>query len=143
MLYCVHRKRYYERYTAMITLTCPRCNGTGHYSYHPSYGTVCFKCNGAGTIEYTEAQYKAMQKRANKAAEIKELRQEEMKAKAAISAQVVDALIARYVDSKEFQRRIAHSPDSKPLQMEVALLLFCREKGIKRYNWIGELAQYL
>lgn len=127
----------------MITLTCPRCNGTGNYSYHPNYGTVCFKCGGAGTIEYTEAQYKAMIKRQNKAAVIKELRQEEMKAKAAISAQVVDTLIARYADSKEFQRRIAHSPDSKPLQAEAAIRMFCIEKGIKRYSWIGELAQHL
>lgn len=127
----------------MITLNCPRCNGTGHFSYHPNYGTVCFKCGGEGTIEYTEAQYKAMIKRQNKAAELKEIKEEERKARQAISAAIVKTLIERYQNTAEFQRRTSHAPDAFPLMTEVALLLFCREKGIKRYNWIGELAQYL
>jgi hypothetical protein len=25
---------------------CPRCNGTGHYSYNAITGTTCFKCDG-------------------------------------------------------------------------------------------------
>ena len=29
---------------------CPRCNGSGHFSYHLTYGTVCFQCNGEGFI---------------------------------------------------------------------------------------------
>jgi hypothetical protein len=30
--------------------TCPRCGGSGHYSYCQMYGTVCFKCSGRGGI---------------------------------------------------------------------------------------------
>lgn len=29
---------------------CPRCGGTGHYSYNPMYGTMCFKCEGIGFV---------------------------------------------------------------------------------------------
>lgn len=127
----------------MIILTCPRCDGSGEYAYHMVHGTVCFKCMGKGKIQYTESEYAKMQKRAAKAAADKELQQEQQKAKAAISTQVIDTLIARYAGTSEFQRRIAHMPDSRPLQMDAAINMFCREKGIKRYSWIGELAQYL
>ena len=30
--------------------TCPRCGGSGHYSYCQSYGTTCFKCAGAKEV---------------------------------------------------------------------------------------------
>ena len=30
------------------TTTCGRCGGSGHYSFHPDYGTKCFKCSGSG-----------------------------------------------------------------------------------------------
>lgn len=29
------------------TVECSRCGGTGHYSYNPMDGTICFKCRGA------------------------------------------------------------------------------------------------
>jgi hypothetical protein len=32
------------------TTPCPRCNGTGHYSYNPRYGTVCFGCGGLKVV---------------------------------------------------------------------------------------------
>jgi hypothetical protein len=28
--------------------TCTRCQGSGHYSYHPDHGTRCFGCSGSG-----------------------------------------------------------------------------------------------
>ena len=28
--------------------TCSRCGGSGHYSYNPTDGTVCFGCGGSG-----------------------------------------------------------------------------------------------
>ena len=31
--------------------TCPRCLGTGKYSYCTMYGNTCFKCNGVGFIK--------------------------------------------------------------------------------------------
>jgi hypothetical protein len=31
-------------------ITCNRCDGTGHFSYCPGYGTRCFKCNGDKVI---------------------------------------------------------------------------------------------
>ena len=31
--------------------TCPRCLGTGKYSYCTLYGNWCFKCNGIGYIK--------------------------------------------------------------------------------------------
>lgn len=32
-------------------INCPRCLGTGHYSYCTMYGNTCFKCNGVGFIK--------------------------------------------------------------------------------------------
>lgn len=45
---------------------CPRCAGTGHYSYNQLDGTVCYGCNGSGvsvqTVRaYTEKEYARMQ----------------------------------------------------------------------------------
>ena len=42
--------------------TCPRCGGSGHYSYNPMDGTRCFKCGGSGKVTiqvraYTEKEY--------------------------------------------------------------------------------------
>lgn len=37
------------RRIAYDTQPCTRCGGTGHYSYNPKDGTVCFKCRGATT----------------------------------------------------------------------------------------------
>ena len=28
--------------------TCPRCGGSGHYSYNQIDGTRCYGCNGSG-----------------------------------------------------------------------------------------------
>jgi len=30
--------------------TCPRCDGTGHYSYNTMTGSRCFKCVGSGWV---------------------------------------------------------------------------------------------
>lgn len=32
------------------TQTCPRCNGSGRYSYCETHGTCCFKCGGKGIV---------------------------------------------------------------------------------------------
>lgn len=32
----------------MIKVTCPRCAGSGHFSFNLVRGTVCFGCEGAG-----------------------------------------------------------------------------------------------
>ena len=31
--------------------TCPRCGGSGRYSYCTMYGDTCFKCHGVGYIK--------------------------------------------------------------------------------------------
>ena len=46
--------------------TCPRCGGSGHYSYNQIDGTRCYGCNGSGiSIQkvraYTEKEYNRMQ----------------------------------------------------------------------------------
>lgn len=42
------------------TETCSRCGGTGHYSYNPMHGTICFKCHGSG-LQYTKRGWKQKQ----------------------------------------------------------------------------------
>lgn len=62
---------------------CPRCGGSGHYSYNQMDGTRCYGCNGSGVQVlkvrwYTDSQRESMdraaEKRAVKAAEKKEER---------------------------------------------------------------------
>lgn len=45
---------------------CPRCSGSGHYSYNSMDGTMCYGCRGKGvTVQtvraYTEKEYNRMQ----------------------------------------------------------------------------------
>lgn len=37
-----------------IVKECPRCGGSGHYSFNLRYGTVCFKCGGDRMIVVEE-----------------------------------------------------------------------------------------
>jgi len=62
---------------------CPRCGGSGNYSYNQIDGTRCYGCNGTGIKVmdvrwYTDAerarQDRAAEKRAEKAVEVKETR---------------------------------------------------------------------
>lgn len=60
---------------------CPRCGGSGHYSYNQMDGTRCYGCNGKGLTSqivrwYTDkeraAQDRAAERRQQKAAEARE-----------------------------------------------------------------------
>jgi hypothetical protein len=55
---------------------CPRCGGSGHYSYNPMDGTICFQCRGSGIQAmnvrwYTDAQRANMDRAAEKRAAAK------------------------------------------------------------------------
>lgn len=68
--------------------TCPRCGGSGHYSYNQMDGTRCYGCQGSGisvqTVRaYTEKEYNALQRAKTRAAEKRE---------AAEAARIQDAL---------------------------------------------------
>lgn len=65
--------------------TCPRCGGSGHYSYNQMDGTRCYGCNGTGiSIQkvraYTEKEYTRMQA-ANERARAKRAAEKEAKAR--------------------------------------------------------------
>ena len=66
-----------------IKSTCPRCGGSGHYSYNQMDGTRCYGCNGTGTViqkvrAYTEKEYNHMQA-ANERARAKRKAEKEAK----------------------------------------------------------------
>jgi len=65
--------------------TCPRCGGSGHYSYNSLDGTRCYGCGGSGiSIQnvraYTEKEYNRMQA-ANERARAKRGAEKEAKAR--------------------------------------------------------------
>lgn len=65
--------------------TCPRCSGSGHYSYNSLDGTRCYGCGGSGiSIQnvraYTEKEYNRMQA-ANERARAKREAEKEAKAR--------------------------------------------------------------
>ena len=65
---------------------CPRCGGSGHYSYNPMDGTTCFQCRGSGVQVmdvrwYTDGQRASMDKAAEKRAAAKAEKNEERRIK--------------------------------------------------------------
>lgn len=65
---------------------CPRCGGSGHYSYNPMDGTICFSCRGSGVQKqtvrwYTDAQRASMDRAAEKRAAAKAEKDEERRIK--------------------------------------------------------------
>ena len=64
---------------------CPRCSGSGHYSYNQMDGTRCYGCSGTGVSiqkvrAYTEKEYTRMQA-ANERARTKREAEKEAKAR--------------------------------------------------------------
>lgn len=61
-----------------VRVTCPRCDGSGRYSYHLTKGTACFKCEGSGHLLVDPKSHarnlQAKAKRAEKAEAERELR---------------------------------------------------------------------
>jgi DnaJ-class molecular chaperone len=49
--------------------TCPRCGGSGQYSYHQLHGTVCFGCQGRGVVQVAAAKAAETTERAARRAE--------------------------------------------------------------------------
>lgn len=127
-----------------VTVICPRCLGTGHYSYHMTKGTVCFKCDGFKEITYTDAEYAAMLKR-RKAADVKaEMKAEHHKAIMLLSQQVIAELIKRYEGTQEFVKRTAYMPDSEPLRTEAAIMMFKQDNpALRRINCPADMIDYL
>lgn len=41
---------------------CPRCNGSGHFSFNQIHGTMCYGCNGAGFVPKAQAKKMKAQK---------------------------------------------------------------------------------
>ena len=46
-------KAYLVRNNVVAQRDCPRCGGSGHYSYCEAHGTTCFRCNGKGKVAPT------------------------------------------------------------------------------------------
>lgn len=68
-----------------VKCACPRCSGTGHYSYNPMDGDVCYECMGKKFITktvraYTEKEYTRMEA-ANERARAKKEAEKEAKAR--------------------------------------------------------------
>ena len=73
-----------KKYVDMIG-TCPRCGGSGNYSYNPKDGTTCYGCGGTGKIRmmvrwYSDAARATMDRAAEKREKEKK---ERLEAKAA------------------------------------------------------------
>lgn len=65
---------------------CPRCGGTGNFSYNPMNGSTCFRCSGSGkeikeVRWYTESQRAAMDKAAEKRTNVRLAAKEERRVK--------------------------------------------------------------
>ena len=79
----------FERNSKMyvkVKSKCPRCGGSGHYSYNQLDGTRCYGCGGSGikVMEvrwYTDAQRASMDKAAEKRAAERVVKQEARRVK--------------------------------------------------------------
>lgn len=74
-------KRDGKMYVRVQSL-CPRCGGTGNFSYNPLNGSTCFRCSGSGkeikeVRWYTESQRAALDKAAEKRTNVRAAKVEE------------------------------------------------------------------
>lgn len=71
------------RRVVKIRYNCPRCGGSGHYSYNSLDGTMCYGCRGTGKVVTTVRAYTEKEKLAQDraAARRKEKKEEERQAK--------------------------------------------------------------
>ena len=65
---------------------CPRCGGSGHYSYNQMDGTRCYGCNGKGITSqivrwYTDKERAALDRAAERRKEAAKVKQEERRIK--------------------------------------------------------------
>lgn len=65
----------------IVSHPCPRCGGSGNYSYNPMNGSTCFRCNGRGREDkkvrwYSEAQRATMDHAAAKRTIVQEEKKE-------------------------------------------------------------------
>lgn len=65
---------------------CPRCGGSGHYSYNQIDGTICYGCRGTGVKTqivrwYNEREYAAQVRAAERRAEQKAIKTEQRRIK--------------------------------------------------------------
>ena len=70
----------------IVRSKCPRCGGSGHYSYNQMDGTKCYGCMGSGIKRqqvrwYTDAQRATMDRAAEKRAVAAKIKQEERRIK--------------------------------------------------------------
>jgi hypothetical protein len=126
-----------------VEVTCHRCNGSGTYSFHRQYGTVCFECNGAKTLTITEAALKARQRKAEKRAAEAKQREAQRLETAAKAEAVIAALAARYADDP----RMAKLAEVPAQYHYMALIDWFRfdlsQQGIQVPTSVADLGQYL
>lgn len=82
-------KNLKDKMVVKVRMACPRCGGSGHFSYNQMDGTMCYGCMGSGVVTnevraYTEKEYNTM-KRANERA-----KERKFEAKAAKEKDLID-----------------------------------------------------
>lgn len=121
-----------------VTETCGRCNGTGHYSYNQTHGTMCYGCMGCGTVTLTAAQAKTRTTR-RRAAEAREATaQTTYAANATLSNTVLDRLLAAW--GAEF----AAIPEAgRRCRVADKARVILAQRGVKVSTSVGDLAPHL
>lgn len=119
--------------TEKIKVECPRCGGTGKYSYNLRDGDVCYGCNGERYIYKTQAQINAAAKRKEAALNHKAAQKEETdKAVAAFFKKIEE----KYAQDKRIPKEVA--PEWKRSHMAQLYELDCNragKKAIKAYQY--------
>ena len=82
-------KNLKDKMVVKVRMKCPRCGGSGNFSYNQMDGTMCYGCMGSGVVTnevraYTEKEYNTM-KRANERA-----KERKLEAKAAKEKDLID-----------------------------------------------------
>jgi len=80
----------------IIIVVCPRCGGSGHYSFNLIRGTMCFGCDGSGKILTTNAKIAAAKKAKIKSATKKELERELLSVRIEAYNITLTAMVEKY-----------------------------------------------
>ena len=130
-----------------IKITCPRCAGSGQFSFHLTKGTVCFQCDGIGYLVVDQYEWEKKEV-ARKIRE--EKRQAEIAARVAVGQVKWEALKAKYKDDprigsklrKEIEWQLENR-DCEQLAMQTYKGLQDIDSGTYQYaeQWLDQIGK--
>lgn len=126
--------------TNLVKIPCRRCGGTGHYSYNPIDGTVCFSCRGR---KYEIVNPKSIARNDRRRATEDAKRKAAAESIAAINARVDEKLARLYAGDWRQRRLYDIAPEYHHMHYHEWLALDAKTKGRKLSQYYLEREAFI